>query len=139
MPRLALLGFLAWFLATITFHQAAIWLMLRVLPFPFAPWNMAPNDYGMPRVVALSVWAGVWGIGLCLLLRRGALWQAAVLGSVIPSVWGWTVIAGMRGAPLFANGNLRLILMVLFVNAVWGLATLWLFRLMQGSRPHPAM
>ncbi len=139
MLRLALLGFVAGFLATITFHQAAIWLVLRVLPFPFSPWNMALNDYGLPRVVALSVWAGVWGIGLCLLLRRGALWQAAVLGSVVPSVWGWTVIAGMRGAPMFANGNLRLILLVLFVNAVWGAATLWLFRRMQGQTAQPAM
>lgn len=132
------LAFLAGFLATIIFHQGAIWLLTRVVPFPFTPWNFALNDYGLPRVVALSIWAGVWAIPLCLLIRLRpalpAMMTGAVLGSLIPSIWAWTVIAGMRGAPLFAGGNARVIITVLFVNAVWGAATVWLFSLLGGRR-----
>ena len=133
------LAFIAGFLATVLFHQTAIWLLTLVLPFPFTPWNMATNDYGLPRVVALALWAGVWAVPLCLLIRARpalpAMATGAVLGSLIPSLWGWTVIAAMRGGPLFAGGNTRVILTVLFINAVWGAATVWLFTLLGGRRP----
>jgi len=138
MIRTVALAFLAGFLATILFHQTAIWLLTLLAPFPFAPWNMAPNDYGLPRVVVLSIWAGVWAVPLCLLIRARprlpAMTTGAVLGSLIPSLWGWTVIAALRGGPLFAGGNGRVILTVLFVNAVWGATTVWLFSLLGGRR-----
>jgi hypothetical protein len=41
-------------------------------------------------VLALSVWAGVWGALLALLLRaRPALLAGFVLGAAVPAVWGW--------------------------------------------------
>ena len=140
MVHLAVLGFIAGVVATLVFHQGTIWLLSQVMAFPFGPWNMRPNAYGVPGVLALSFWAGVWAILLAWLLA----WRPAlpdlltgfVLGAVVPSIWGWTVIAAMHGRPFFAGGNLRTILLVLFINGVWGWATVLLLRAMQGvGRP----
>ncbi|MDQ2778323.1 MAG: hypothetical protein M3Y32_02065 [Pseudomonadota bacterium] len=125
-----------------TFHQLVIWLLSFVLPFPFKPWNLHANSYGMPSVLALAFWAGVWAIPLCLIVRsmpRLRAWAVgAVLGGVVPSLWGFTVLAAIKGQPLFAKGNLGLIAIVLFINAVWGLGTVVVYRWLQrryGSGP----
>ena len=136
MARTALFGFVAGFVATLVFHQGTAWIYHAIgLPFPFAPWNLRPNAYGAPAVLALSFWAGIWGILLAWLLRvrptLPTLLVGFILGAIVPSAWGWTVIASMRGVPLFADGNLPLISLVLFVNGVWGWATVLMLQGMQ--------
>ena len=134
MFRVAFKGFVAGLVATLVFHQAFVWLLSLFLPFPFKPWNMAINAYGVPSVLALAFWGGVWGIALCALvapmLRLPALLTGAVLGGVLPSVWGWTVIAAMKSQPMFAGGKPAVIVVVLLINAVWGIATVALYRAM---------
>ncbi len=131
MTRDALKGFIAGVVSTLVFHQTLIWLLAQVLPFPFKPWNLAINRYGVPTVAALAFWAGVWGIVLCLLLvARPALRPmptGIVFGALLPSLWSWTVIATMRGTPLFAGGAPKSIAVGLLVNGVWGAGTVWLF------------
>ena len=144
MARTALLGFIAGVLATLVFHQGTIWLYHLIgLPFPFGAWNMRPNAYGAPAVLALSFWAGVWGALLAVLLAARPTLPARlagfVLGAIVPSVWGWTVIATLRGAPVFAGGNLPLIMLVLFVNGVWGWATVVLRPAMPQHAPNAAV
>jgi hypothetical protein len=135
MVRNALLGFIAGVIATLVFHQGTIWLLQFGPGFPFPAWRMSDNAYGVPAVLALSFWAGIWGVPLAWLLAARPAWPqlltGAVLGSVVPSVWGWTVIATMRGGAMFAGGNLRIIALVLFVNAVWGWATVLLWQQMR--------
>lgn len=130
-------GFLAGVVATLVFQQALIWLLTQFMPFPFKAWNMAINSYGVPSVLALAFWGGVWGIALCgvvaQMLRVPALLTGAVLGAIVPSVWYGTVIAVMKSQPLFAGGELNVILIALLVNAVWGLATVALFHAMGGG------
>ena len=46
----------------------------------------------------------------------------------------WTVLAGMHGKPMFAGGNMKLIAIVLFVNAVWGVGTVLLFKATPGRQ-----
>ena len=134
MLRTALKGFVAGAIAVLVFQQAFIWLLSQFLPLPFKPWNMAINGYGVPSVLALAFWGGVWGMLLCALvapmLRLPALLTGAVIGGVVPSVWGWTVLAAMKSQPMFAGGKPNLIVMVLLINAVWGIATVALYRTM---------
>src|SRR5258707_12056509 len=79
--RLAL-GFVAGFLATLTFHQIGIWVLHAVGYIPFAAWNTAPKPpFGVPSVISLSFWGGVWGIIFVLIepwLRRSpaGTWSA---------------------------------------------------------------
>ena len=138
MVSVALRSFIAGFVSTLVFHQTVIWFIARASGLPFKTWNMAPNSYGVPSVLALAFWAGVWGIALCAVIgaRRWspALVWGAVLGGVVPSVWGWTVLASIHGKPMFSGGNMKIIIFVLFVNAVWGAGTVLLFKAMQGGR-----
>ena len=142
MVSVALRSFIAGFVSTLVFHQTVIWFVARAAGFPFKTWNMAPNSYGVPSVLALAFWAGLWGIALCAVIgaRRWspALVWGAVLGGVVPSVWGWTVLASIHGKPMFSGGNMKVIIFVLFVNAVWGAGTVLLFKAMQGGRMRTA-
>ncbi len=137
--RTAFKGFVAGAVATLVFHQGFLWLLGRFLSSPYKPWNVAANGYGVPSVLALAFWGGVWGIALCAVvagLTRGrALLWGAVLGSVVPSAWAWTVLAAMHGRPFFGGSDPKLIVGALLVNAVWGLATVALFHAMRGRRP----
>ena len=70
--RLAL-GFVAGFLATLTFHQIGIWALHAVGFIPFTAWGTAPKPpFGVPSVISLSFWGGVWGILFVLILISGA-------------------------------------------------------------------
>ena len=130
----AIKSFVAGVIATLTFHQATIWLLHTFGGLAFTPWNMKINAYGAPQVLALAFWGGVWAIPLCALIaarpRLPALLTGLVLGAILPSVWGWTVLAAMKGQAMFAGGNLKIIAIVLLVNGIWGLTTVLLFNLM---------
>ena len=87
MARTALLGFIAGVLATLVFHQGTIWLYHLIgLPFPFGAWNMRPNAYGAPAVLALSFWAGVWGELLAVLLAARPTLPARLAGFVLGAI-----------------------------------------------------
>ena len=51
-------GFFAGFIATLTFHQFALWLLWGVKIAPFAPFNTtATQPWGIPAVFSLALWA----------------------------------------------------------------------------------
>lgn len=130
----AIKSFVAGVVATLVFHQAAVWLLHTYAGVPFKPWNMQINAYGVPGVLALAFWAGIWAIPMCGLIaarpRLPALLTGLVFGALLPSLWGFTVLAAMRGTPMFAGGDLKIIGIVLLINGIWGLATVVLFNLM---------
>src|SRR5437868_15082229 len=85
-----LLGFLAAFLATLTFHQIGIWLLHAVGVTPAIPWAAeAVPPFGVPRVISLAFWGGLWGIIFVLvepwLVRSpGGYWIGAiVVGAIV--------------------------------------------------------
>lgn len=54
--------FIAGFAATLVFHQGVLWLMYQAGTVARAPWNMAPvPPFGVPAVVSLAFWGGLWG------------------------------------------------------------------------------
>src|SRR5438045_9014988 len=92
ITRLAL-GFVAGFLATLTFHQIGIWVLHAVGYVPFAAWGTAPKPpFGVPSVISLSFWGGVWGIIFVLIERwlarfPGGYWVAStVCGAISPTL-----------------------------------------------------
>jgi hypothetical protein len=58
-----LFSFIAGFLATVIFHQLTLAFLWWAGIAPFAPFSMAATlPFGVPAVISLAFWGGVWGI-----------------------------------------------------------------------------
>lgn len=125
--------FLAGTLAVPLGHQLALWAMHAIGYTDRAPFAMAATKpFGIPSVISLSFWGGVWGILLGLVLERARgpkYWLLALLiGAIAPTLVAAFVVAPLKGMP--AGANAKLLVVGLVVNAVWGLATALFYRLM---------
>lgn len=119
-------AFAAGFISTLTFHQGLLWLFHILGAFPRAPWNMAPvPPLGVPQVVSLAFWGGVWGIAIWHLMRHAtgaAYWaRAIVFGAIGPTAVALLVVMPLKGMPMAGGWDPKLIVGGLLVNAAWGL------------------
>ena len=126
--------FIAGTLAVPLGHQIALWILNALGLISRAPFDMtATKPFGVPSLVSLSFWGGVWGLilGWILLRARGRnYWlMAAVVGAIAPTLVAILVVAPLKGVR--PSGNVGLLIAVgLLVNAVWGLATAAFYRVM---------
>lgn len=119
-------AFLAGFVSTLAFHQTALTGLHAAGLSPRAAFAMEPvKPFGVPSVVSLAFWGGLWGIALWLALRGAPdprYWLlAAGLGAVAPTIVALLVVLPLKGYPLSAAGNPKLIVGGLILNAIWGL------------------
>ena len=81
------IGFAAGFIATLVFHQIAVLILHSVGISPFGAWNMTPAPpLGVPAVLSLSFWGGVWGI-LYILDSSSLRARRSLLGQCFPVRW----------------------------------------------------
>lgn len=143
MPTTAVKGFVAGFLSVVTVMAAAWWLT-RAAGFipPTAPplWSMVPAvpPFGVPRVLNLAFWGGVWGAGLNLIFRdlSGAgYWLAWFLAGAIAVAGGAIFIVPMiKGLPI-TNLTPQRFMVSGFLNGMFGLgAAIWLTILGRANR-----
>lgn len=124
-----LAGFVAGFLATLIFHQLAVALLWAAGIAPLAPFAMTPvPPLGVPAVVSLAFWGGVWGIGFAasegFFPRGGGYWLAAFLwGAVLPSLVALLLVLPLKGRPLGGGWHPPLLLTAFLVNGAWGVGT----------------
>ncbi len=123
------LGFVAGFLATLVFHQLTLTLLWVIGIAPFSPYPMtATEPFGVPSVISLAFWGGVWGIIYALVDRRffpagGSYWAAAfAFGAILPTLVAMVVVLPLKGGSL-GDGSTLLLLTALLVNGAWGLGT----------------
>lgn len=127
--------FVAGTLAVPLGHQIALWILNAIGTIDRAPFAMtATKPFGVPSLISLSFWGGVWGLilGLILLRARGAKYWvlAAVVGAIAPTLVAAFVVAPLKG--MQTGGNVgKLLAIGLIVNAAWGLATAAFYRLME--------
>lgn len=115
------LGFVAGFAAVLLFHQPLIGIFRTVGLGGNQPYSLAPvPPLGVPRVLSLAFWGGVWGIALALLRpwlpsrRAGFLLAGLVFGALAPTAFGWFVLGS--GVPaIWWRGPV--------INGTWGLGT----------------
>jgi len=141
-PMRALLGFLAAVIAVLTFHQG-MWALLHAAGLmPPAPFPTRPvPPFGVPQIVSLCFWGGVYGLlfGLALprLPRRVPMWLLGLGLGLLAAVVGWFVVAPLRGQPM-AGGfvPLRMLVSVL-INGAWGIGTGLILALLmrRGAKP----
>lgn len=118
-------AFAAGFLSTLVFHQAVIGIFHLMGAFPRAPWSLAPvPPLGVPSVISLAFWAGLWGIALWPLLRGAsgsAYWlRAVVLGAIGPTAVAILVVIPLKTGVFPPDVSAKLVIGGLIVNAAWG-------------------
>jgi len=119
-------AFIAGVLAVPVFHQIALWLLHVAGIIPFAPFDMSPTrPLGVPALISISFWGGVWGVVFALTVRRwfagAAYWIAAAVagGIALTLVFIFVVVPLKSGGlpaplvPIFVIGFL--------LNAAWGI------------------
>jgi len=124
-------GFLAGFLAVLTVHQAVIAAggALGFLPGATG-WSMRPvPPLGIPQLLSLAFWGGIWGILFLLPLTKQNTFLRGLIFSLGPTlvqlfvIFPYKLNKGMMGIDLGTWTPL----FVFFFNAIWGWTTaLWL-------------
>jgi len=120
------LAFIAGALAVPIFHQILLWILHAVGIVPVTPFSMAPTrPFGVPDLVSISFWGGVWGVIFALTLPRWfsgtAYWIAAmVVGGVALTLVFMFVVWPLKvgGLPPDIPG---LFVIGFLLNAAWGL------------------
>jgi len=137
--RTMIVSFVAGAVAVVPFHQGMLLLLNIAGLTPARPFAMAPTQpFGVPVVLSLAFWGGVWGIPLLLFLWRRptgqAYWLAALaFGIVFPTLVAWFVVAPLKGLPVAAGWQPMRMLVGPLVNGAWGLGAALFLRLASGS------
>ena len=125
--RTVIRGLAAGFAATLVFHQGLLDLYYLAGVVSHPAWGMRPVlPFGVPRVISLAFWGGVWGIPLALLARAfthsAARWLfALVFGAILPTLVAWYVVIPLKGGHF--EFSLATAWIGLTLNGLWGLGT----------------
>lgn len=127
--KLFIYGFIAGFLATLTFHQVSLWVLWEATIAPFRPYTMtATQPWGIPAVFSLALWGGVWGVLFAMIQgrfpRSKGYWATAFgFGAVFPSLIALLMVAPLKGHPLGGGWHWQLLLTAFLINGAWGFGT----------------
>ena len=144
MKKVLVYGFVCGALAVIVFHQGTIWVLHHQFPLikaiTGAPDAFRPATYGfnlrpvpplgVPQVVSLAFWGGVWGIVLAGLIRWARIpdLMGGFLMGLIAMLVGLTIVAQMKGLAMWGGGNSIALWRGVLVNGAWGWGTAMLLR-----------
>jgi hypothetical protein len=128
-------AFIAGFLSTLVFHQGVLAILHGLKMTPRNPWAMAPvPPMGVPSVLSLAFWGGLWGIALWLMIRGAAgskYWLlAVVLGAILPTVVAFFIVFPMKGLPIAGGWKPDLIVGALILNGAWGFGVALIMRML---------
>jgi len=140
----ALFGFIAAAISVLTFHQGMIAFLhaLGVSPYAAYQWSPMP-PWGVPLVLDLAFWGGLYGLVFGLLLPRFTwpTWLCGLILGFIAALVGMFVVASIKGAPIANGWHAWPIARSLLINGFWGLGVGLILPLMlprQARRARPA-
>lgn len=127
-------AFVSGLLATLIFHQGLFAAFYMAGVVSSAPFNLTPvPPFGVPAVLSLAFFGGLWGILLWLLLGRLdrlAFWPGNIIaGAIGPTAVAMLVVFPLKGIEVSAQtwtGGLML-------NGFWGLGVA-LFMVLMGAK-----
>jgi hypothetical protein len=136
---LFVLAFIAGFVSTLVFHQGVLALLYLAGAVPHAPYDLrAVPPLGLPAVISLAFWGGVWGAAIWLLLNHlggAAYWVwAVVIGAIGPSVVALFIVYPLKGMPVAGGWDRTLLGTALLLNGAWGLGLALFMRLLHHAR-----
>jgi hypothetical protein len=130
-------AFLAGFFSTLVFHQGLLAILHAAGATPRVPYSMdSTRPLGVPAVLSLAFWGGVWGMLLWLVIAgaQGSprYWLLALLlGAVAPSLVALLVVLPLKGQPAGGGWKASVIVGALLLNGAWGLGVAAFMRLFQ--------
>ena len=139
--RRALIAYIAGFVATLTLHQAGLALIHALGWTDSAPFALQPTGpFGLPQVISLALWGGVWGILMTAVLPRAltnVIYIVAGLGfgAVLPTAIAMLVVMPIKGQPVAGGGDVKIIIGALILNGLWGAGTALFVKLFGPAAP----
>jgi len=136
-------GFVAAFLATLVFHQPGVELCHLVGLTVNGWYNFKINPWGVPQVVSLAFWGGMWGFAYVLVERGfprspGGYWGGAIIfGAIVPTAFSWFVLSQIRGQPLGYGFHFPRVVVGPLVDGLWGLGTGVFLGIIPGAGARP--
>jgi hypothetical protein len=142
MGRSTLLAFVAGAIAVVVFHQGTLFLLHHQFPLlqaigvptafrpPGAGYSFAPTrPLGVPQLLSIMFWGGLWGIALAWTTRRAPdLLGGFLFGAILCTLVAFTLVPYLRGAPMWGGGNIVAWLRAILLNGAWGWGTALLLR-----------
>ena len=132
-----LLGFVAAAISVLTFHQAmwAIFYALGKMPAPYPTHAVPP--LGIPLIVDLCFWGGLYGIvfGILRPSFTAPLWVCGIILGIIASLVGMFIVAPIKGLPVAGGWMALPIIRSLLINGFWGLGVGLILPLLQPRLP----
>ncbi len=125
----ALVAYVGGFLATLTLHQGALALMHALGWTSRTPFVLQPTPpFGLPQVISLALWGGVWGIVMIAVLPRALTHTSYIVagsafGALLPSAVALLLVMPLKGQPMAGGGDVRIIIAALILNGLWGAGT----------------
>jgi xanthosine utilization system XapX-like protein len=139
----AVLGFIAAAISVLTFHQA-MWEALHLLALPGmgmpAPYPTDPiAPFGVPRILNLCFWGGLYGIVFALVLPRlsAPMWLSGLILGIIAALVGLLVVPAIKGLPVGPGFPLNWVRSLL-INGCWGLGVGIILPLLMRRQPRLA-
>ena len=138
-PATLVLAFVAGALAVPIFHQL-LYLVLHVAgALPSAPYRMTPTKpFGVPALLSISFWGGVWGLVFALTIRRwfdgAAYWVASFFaGGIALTLVALFIVAPLKTGhmPAAMGGSFAI---GFLLNAAWGIGWALLLALFERLR-----
>jgi hypothetical protein len=120
----AFLGFVAGAIAVLTFHQGMVEILHLLGLTPFTAFRTASvPPFGVPLVVSLSFWGGLYGAAFGALMPRFTLplWLCGVILGLIAALVAMFIVAPIKGHPIAQGWAAGPILRSLLINGTWGL------------------
>jgi len=132
-------AFLAGFLSTLIFHQGVLAVLHAAGATDRKPFGMAPTPpLGVPAVISLAFWGGIWGVLLWLAIRSAVgttYWLlAVVVGAVAPSIVALFVVFPLKGQPVAGGWKPAILIGALILNGAWGIGVALFLRLFRAGR-----
>jgi len=127
IPERIAFGFVAAVISVLIFHQG-MWSILHYLalpglgmPPPFPIDGVPP--FGVPRIISLCFWGGVWGALFGAVWRgpRSSNWWAGIILGVAAALTGLFIVAAIKGLPIGGGWVLGNWIKSLLINGSWGL------------------
>jgi hypothetical protein len=140
----ALLGFIAAAISVLTFHQA-MWEALHLLNLPGLgmppPYPTRPvPPLGVPLILDLCFWGGLYGIVFALVLPRltAPLWLCGLVLGIIAALVGLLVVPAIKGLPIGAGWVPLSWVRSFLINGFWGIGVGIILPLMLRRQPRYA-